>query len=69
MGMHYIENDWRKPIQTMEVGDKITALGKLVDAQVKEGKSGKMLLLTGEVTYTNQKGELVARERVNIFKY
>ena len=30
MGTHYIENNWRKPIQTMEVGDKITTKDRTI---------------------------------------
>ena len=42
-------------------GDKITTVAKLADIQEKVGGSGRLLLLTVEVTFTNQRGELVAR--------
>lgn len=42
-------------------GDKITTITKLADMQEKVGGSGRLLLLTVEVTFTNQKGEMVAR--------
>jgi len=45
----------------LKLGDKITTVAKLIDMQEKVGGSGRMLLLTVEVTYTNQKGEMVAR--------
>ena len=49
-------------------GDKITTVAKLIDMQEKVGGSGRLLLLTVEVTYTNQKGELVARCRNTFIK-
>ena len=30
MGEHYIEDDWRKPIQEMEVGDKVTTKSRTI---------------------------------------
>lgn len=30
MGEHYIEDDWRKPIQKMEVGDKVTTKSRTI---------------------------------------
>ncbi len=30
MGTHYVEDDWRKPIQKMEVGDKTTTKARIV---------------------------------------
>jgi acyl dehydratase len=50
----------------MKVGDTITTVAKLSEVKQRTGKSGVMLFLTVEVTYTNQKGELVARCR-NLF--
>lgn len=50
----------------MMIGDRIKTVAKLVDVEEKVGKSGPMILLTIEVTYTNQRQELVAKCR-NIF--
>lgn len=30
MPKHYIENDWRKPIQKMEVGDRVTTKSRVI---------------------------------------
>lgn len=48
----------------MEVGDTITTVAKLSEVQEKVGKGGnKLIFLIIEVTYRNQKGELVAKCR------
>lgn len=54
------ELEWYGP---MRPGDTITTVAKLADVKEKTGKSGLMIFLTVEVTYTNQRGELVARCR------
>jgi acyl dehydratase len=51
------EIDYFRPI---EAGDTITTVAKLADAQLKKGKTGSLIFLVFEVTYTNQRGELVA---------
>jgi acyl dehydratase len=30
MGVHYAEDEWRKPIQDMEVGDRLTTKGRVI---------------------------------------
>lgn len=47
----------------MKVGDTITTMAKLVDVKEKVGRSGRLIFLLVEVTYKNQRGELVARCR------
>jgi acyl dehydratase len=47
----------------MKVGDTISTVAKLSEVKERTGKSGMMIFLTVEVTYSNQKGELVARCR------
>ena len=47
----------------MRPGDTIRTVAKLAEVKEKTGKTGVMIFLTVEVTYTNQKGELVARCR------
>jgi acyl dehydratase len=51
------EIEYFRPI---EAGDTITTVAKLADAQLKTGKTGSLIFLVFEVTYTNQRGELVA---------
>lgn len=55
--------------QVVRPGDLITATAKLADAYERETKTGKMLFLNFEVTYTNQKGEAVAIERSTTIRY
>jgi len=45
----------------MRVGDTITTVAKLAGVKEKAGKTGGMIFLYVEVTYTNQNDELVAR--------
>jgi acyl dehydratase len=54
------EIEYYKP---MKPGDIITTVAKLIDLKEKSGGSGKLLFQIVEVTYTNQKGELVAKCR------
>jgi len=54
------ELEYFKPI---EAGDTITTVAKLADVQEKKGRTGSLIFLIVEVTYTNQRGELVARCR------
>lgn len=44
----------------MRPGDIITTRAKLGDIYEKQGKTGKMLFMVVEVSYTNQQAELVA---------
>ena len=55
------EFEFYKPIMA---GDVITSVPKLSDIQEKQTKSGgTILLLISDLTFTNQRGELVARGR------
>ena len=49
-------------------GDVITVRKKVADVYCKEGKSGPLYFTVVETTYTNQKGELVARERASFIE-
>ena len=49
--------------QPIKLGDIISVTGKLVDPQEKEGKTGKIVIMLTEQTYTNQRGEVVAKGR------
>jgi acyl dehydratase len=55
------EIEFYKPIR---VGDQITVRCRLVDMYEKGGKSGKLLFVVSEHSYTNQKGELLAKQRL-----
>jgi len=44
-------------------GDMITTQAKLSDLYEKQGKTGKLLFMVIEVTFTNQQGELVSISR------
>ena len=49
-------------------GDVITVMKKVADVYSKEGKSGRLYFTVVETSYTNQKGELVARERASFIE-
>lgn len=50
-------------------GDVITRRSKLVDMYEKQGRSGPMVFRVTETTYTNQRGELVAKTRSTSIAY
>ncbi len=52
----------------MMVGEVLTTRGKVVDIYEKQGKSGKLLFINFETTFTNQRGELVAKGRLTLIK-
>lgn len=47
----------------IHAGDTLTASSMVKDIVEREGKTGKMALVTIETTYINQKGETVAKQR------
>lgn len=49
-------------------GDIITATKKVADVYCKEGKTGPLYFTVIETAYTNQKGELVAREHATFIE-
>ncbi|MFC1908942.1 MaoC family dehydratase N-terminal domain-containing protein [Chloroflexota bacterium] len=55
-----VEVEFYKP---MIPGDIITTRAKLTDLYEKQGKSGKLIFMVIEVTFTNQRGELVSISR------
>jgi acyl dehydratase len=55
-----IEIEYYKPIK---VGDTITTTARLVDLQEKSSRRGKLLLMLVELTYRNQREELVMKIR------
>lgn len=44
-------------------GDQVTVTKRIIDMYEKEGRSGPLVFVTQEFTFTNQRGELVATER------
>lgn len=55
-----IEFEFFQPIRA---GDTLAALSVIKDIKEREGKSGKMAFVITETTFTNQKGDVVARMR------
>ena len=53
----------------VRAGDTITALTKVNNVRERQGKMGKMSFVTFEITYENQRRELVARCRQMIINY
>jgi acyl dehydratase len=53
----------------VKAGDTITARARLIDVQIKEGKSvARYVNQVGEVLYTNQHGQLVTRYEGDIYR-
>jgi acyl dehydratase len=48
------------------VGDVISAQASYADIQEREGRSGAMVLVTVETTYTNQDDAVLARVRSTV---
>ncbi len=55
-----IEYEFSCPVRA---GDTITASSRIKDIIGREGRTGKMVFLIRETTYTNQNGEAVAKAR------
>ena len=53
----------------VRVGDRITAVGRIVDMWDKPGRLGSMLFTLTEITYTNQSEEVVATQRTTLILY
>lgn len=51
------------------VGDTLTGTGKIKDIYERDGRAGKMLFSENEVTWKNQKGEVVARMVSRAIRY
>ena len=56
--------------QPIKVGDVISVTGKIVDLQERKGKSmGNMLFTVSELTFRNQKNEVVVKSTRDFFHY
>ncbi len=51
-------------VRPIYANDQITVKAKIADIYEKQGSTGKMTFIVTEHVYTNQKGELVAKQRV-----
>lgn len=52
-----------EPIRPIYAGDTLTATTRLKDVYTKTGRTGTMAFIVWETTFTNQRGEGVARVR------
>lgn len=50
-------------LQPVRVGDVLTGRSKITDIHQKDGRSGPLIFVQRETTFTNQKGELVLIEK------
>lgn len=57
------ELEFFKPIYA---GDRVTVRGKIVDMKEKVGKSGTLILVTSEFTYTNQRDEPLVKHLITM---
>ena len=55
--------------QEARLGDTLTGIRKIVEYKEKEGKLGHMLFVIRETNWTNQRGELVAKNRSTSILY
>jgi len=57
-GLHG-SDEWEY-FQDIHAGDVLTPRGKIIDLFERKGKRGRMLFVVSEVTFTNQRSEVVA---------
>ena len=57
------EYEFHRPLR---VGDQVTVKYKITDISEKVGKSGQLIFITTEHTYTNQSGNLLATHRITM---
>ena len=55
--------------QPVKVGDTLTVAAKITDVRERQGKMGKTAFVTFELTYKNQRQELIARCRQMLLSY
>ena len=56
-------------VAPVHVGDTLTVEQRLIDIQTKQGKNGPMYLVIYGGAFTNQRGEKVAEQRVQSFRW
>ena len=52
-------------LQPVRPGDVLTARRRLADIYQRQGRSGPLIFIVNEATYTNQRGEVVCVERTS----
>ena len=57
-------SDWEY-FEPIRPGDRITVTIKLADVVEREGRLGKMIIITRETRYENQLGQIVATQKTN----
>ena len=55
--------------EQVKLGDTITSVTRLSDISEREGRSGKMYLVTAETTHRNQTGAVVGKSRSTIIGF
>jgi acyl dehydratase len=55
--------------QPVRLGDTISVVNRLIDITERQGRLGPMLLVTSELTWRNQRGELVAKAHSTVIRY
>jgi len=61
-----VDLEFFKPIKPRDV---ITVSAKVTEMEVKEGKSGQMVMSATQRTYTNQNGEVVATMKIRGMRF
>ena len=61
-------SDWEY-FEPVRAGDTITAVTRLADLTERTGRLGPMLFVIREISYTNQQGTLVAKQRGTLIRY
>lgn len=65
----HASDDWEF-LRPVEAGDLITRNGKLTNVYEKQGRTGSLVLFNIEITYTNQRSEVVAIYRpTEVFRF
>ena len=55
--------------QPVRAGDTVTATTRIADFRQRQGKMGVMTFVTFDITYENQRGELVGKCRQMVINY
>ena len=61
-------SDWEY-FEPIRPGDRITVTIKLANVVEREGRLGKMIIITRETKYVNQLGQIVATQKTNGISY
>ena len=61
-------SEWQH-LEPVHAGDRITVVETLIDVKERTGRLGPMIMLTRELTYTNQLDQLVATQCWTLITY